>query len=240
MAVYVMSDLHLSIADPKKSMEVFGGRWQGYTDKIKRNISSLLTERDTLVIPGDICWAISLEEAREDLAFLHSLPGKKLLGKGNHDYWWATMNKMQAFLAQEGFTSLSFLYNNAVETEEMILCGTRGWFQDEEDTLPETDYEKIVLREAGRLRLSLEAAMRLPSAAEKEKVVFLHFPPVFNGKETTPILELLAEYKIRQCFFGHIHGAYAFPSVYHRENTDFHMISADYLSFVPRLIHPTR
>lgn len=241
MSTYVIADLHLSEAQGcNKSMEVFGRRWTGYTEKIRKNWCALVGPRDDVILPGDISWALSLEEAESDLRFLHSLPGKKYLTKGNHDLWWSSMTKNRKAAEAWGLDTLCFLYNSAVETEEFILTGSRGWFYDESaGGIPEgTDFDKIVAREAGRLRLSLEAARALPSYGKKEILTFIHFPPVWNGAKVLPILDILSEYGIRRCFCGHIHGNYTAPAVTEYAGISFSLISADYLDFVPRRITP--
>ena len=148
MSLFAIGDLHLAIGEPDKTMEAFGGRWIGYVDKIRRGFD-LLHEDDTCVICGDFCWAMSLAEALPDFQFLNSLPGKKLMVKGNHDYWWTTAAKMNAFFAQNGLDTISLLHNNSAEWENLALCGTRGWFKDEE-TGTEHD-AKVLRREVGRL-----------------------------------------------------------------------------------------
>lgn len=241
MATFVIADLHLSEAEGcDKSMEVFGRRWTGYTDKLKRNWCALVSPEDDVIIPGDISWALSLTEAEADLRFLDALPGRKYLGKGNHDLWWSSMTKNLAACEAWGFSSLHFLYNNAIETEEYILAGSRGWFYDEDATgIPEgVDFNKIVAREAGRLRMSLSAARSLPGAPQKETLVFMHFPPIWNESAVAPLLEVLNEYEVRRCYFGHIHGTYALPGTFSYGKTEFTLISADFLDFVPHIILP--
>lgn len=240
MSVFVIADTHLS-GQVNKSMEKFGARWTGYTDKLKKNWEAIVAPEDTVILPGDISWGLNFEEALEDLRWLDALPGTKLLGKGNHDFWWATMNKMQQFFAQNELHSLRILYNNAYTVEDFIVCGTRGWFNDERQqvVVGSVDYQKIVNREAGRLRLSLEQAAALQDAAHpRQTLVFLHFPPAFNGFECREILDVLHAYDIRQCFFGHIHGVYRIPRSTQYEGIRLTLVSSDYLNFIPMLIHP--
>ena len=145
MSTFTIADLHLSTLDStNKSMEVFGRRWSGYTEKLKANWKRLVTDNDTVIIPGDISWALTLDEAKSDLTFLNSLPGKKILGKGNHDFWWTTMKKHNAFFAENGIDTISFLFNNAHETDDFIIAGTRGWYYDEDaqNAPNNTDFEK--------------------------------------------------------------------------------------------------
>ncbi len=241
MATYVIADLHLSEAEGcGKSMDVFGRRWTGYTEKIKKNWCALVEDDDEVILPGDISWALSLDEAEADLRFIDALPGKKILGKGNHDLWWSSMTKNQNACAKWGLTSLSFLYNNAHETKEFIIAGTRGWFYDDDATgVPEgTDFQKLIAREAGRLRMSLTAAAALPSAGTKETLAFLHFPPVWGETTVAPFIDTLTEFGIKRCYFGHIHGNYLAPSHTVYRGIEFALISADYLDFVPRYITP--
>lgn len=242
MAIFVLSDLHLSTdLSMNKSMEVFGNRWQDYMTKIKKNWNSVVEPDDTVIVPGDISWATRLEESKKDLQFLNSLNGTKLLGKGNHDFWWATASKMYRFFEENGFDTLKILYNNAYVVEDRIVCGTRGWYPDESKqvTVGEVDYEKIVNREKGRLKLSLDAAKKLQSdyMEQCEKTlpieVFLHFPPVWYDFCMNEMLELLKEYEIDRVYFGHIHGAYSIPRSFEYEKITFILTSSDFLSFCP-------
>ena len=175
----------------------------------------------------------------EDFRLIESLPGKKLIGKGNHDFWWQTMRKLDAFKAENGLSSISFLYNNAFAVEDFIVAGTRGWFYDADcDNMPpETDFAKIVAREAVRLRLSLDEARKLQSEApEREILAFLHFPVVWGGKACEEILAVLKEYGIRRTYYGHIHGAYDTPASFDAEGIRFTITSADFLHFTPLFI----
>ena len=239
MSLFTIADLHLSIATDHP-MDVFGSRWRNYTQKIEKNWRAVVTDADTVILPGDISWAMHLDEAREDFAFLDALPGKKLLGKGNHDFWWETAAKMTRFFEENDLSSLHLLYNNAYVIENYIVCGTRGWFLEEgqQQTVGEVDYAKIVNREVMRLKLSLDAAMalRVGEHADKEILVFLHFPPVWNGFECREILDLLQSYGIRRCYHGHIHGVYNVPPTRQIGELCLHMISSDFLDFCPLFI----
>ena len=240
MSIFTIADLHLS-ATAEHPMDVFGARWQGYTKKIEKNWRAVVTERDTVILPGDISWAMNLSQAREDLAFLHALPGKKLIGKGNHDFWWETATKLNRFFDQNGFDSLSILYNNACMVEDLIVCGTRGWFLEEEkqQTVGDVDFEKIKNRELIRLKISLDAARALQTGdmSDKEIVVFLHFPPVWNGEVCREIVDLLHDFGVTRCYFGHIHGLYNQPQTTIFEGVRFTLISSDYLQFIPYPVH---
>ncbi len=233
MALYAISDLHLSTdASTDKSMEIFGKKWLGYTERLQKNWSAVVSSEDTVVIPGDVSWATTLQEAECDFRFLNSLPGKKILGKGNHDYWWSTAAKHRTFLETNGFHSISFLYNNAIRVGNFTVAGTRGWFQ--EDDREHGDVEKLIRREAIRLELSLDFARAISDGTEI--LVFLHFPPVWKGQVCRPIVDLLLQNDIRKCYFGHIHGMYSLPSQFEFEGITFCMISADYLDFLPKRI----
>ena len=225
MALYVIGDTHLSLG-ASKPMDVFGGAWEGYVDKLAEGFS-VLTEEDTLVLAGDISWGMSLEEAAPDFAWLDAWPGRKILLKGNHDYWWTTVAKMERFFAERGFRSLSILHNCCHLYGDVALCGTRGWFYEEQGS------QKVFLRELQRLETSLKAA------GDKTKLVFLHYPPKYLGYECPEILALLDAYHVPLCCYGHIHSRgcrSAFQGMYH--DTEFRLLSADYISFCPRRILP--
>ncbi len=240
MSVFAISDLHLSTHDKtNKSMEIFGSRWADYMQRLKSNWEKLVGENDTVIIPGDISWALSIEEAESDLKFIDSLPGKKILGKGNHDFWWCTMKKHAEFFEKHEIKTISFLFNNAYEIENYIIAGTRGWYSDEDNQLSQNkaDFEKVINRENQRLELSLKAAESLKEKnPEKEILVFMHFPPYWNEKESEGIFEILKKYGIKKLFYGHIHGNYSMePKVLHKE-IELEIISADYLKFIPKII----
>ena len=241
MAVYVIADLHLSTLDSTdKSMEVFCRRWQNYITRLKNNWEHLVDDSDTVIIPGDVSWALSLEESLSDLRFIEALPGKKILGKGNHDFWWSTMSKHRAFFEKNDIKTISFLFNNAYAVENIIVCGTRGWYQDEDcSNIPAgTDYEKLVLREKQRLELSIKEAEELKrDRPDAEIIAFMHFPPYYNGKGCDELISVLKDHKIKRVYYGHIHGDYTMPHTVSAEGIDFSLISADYLEFIPKILH---
>ena len=240
MALYTIADLHLSTLDATdKSMEVFGTRWQDYTERLRASWERLVTDGDTVVIPGDISWALSLDEAVSDLKFIDSLPGRKILGKGNHDFWWMTMRKHEALFLREGITTIDFLFNNAHECEDFIIAGTRGWYHDEDakNAPDNADFHKLVNREQLRLSASLKAAKELKERSpEREIVVFMHFPPYWSGKASEGLIALLHEYGVKRVYFGHIHGNYTVPSEIEYEGIKMYLVSADYLAFVPKIV----
>lgn len=239
MSLFTIADLHLSTATDHP-MDVFGSRWQGYTEKICKNWRAVVTDKDTVILPGDISWAMNLPEAYADFALLDSLPGKKLLGKGNHDFWWETATKLHRFFEQSGFTTLEILYNNAFTVEDFIVCGTRGWFleEDKQLTVGEVDFAKMQNRELQRLKLSLDSAKKLQVGehADKEILVFLHFPPVWNGFIWQEFLDMMELYGVRRVYCGHIHGLYNVARTQHLGSLEITLISSDFLDFIPYII----
>ncbi|MBQ3063728.1 MAG: metallophosphoesterase [Clostridia bacterium] len=241
MSLFTMADLHLSLGHDHK-MDVFGSRWQGYTEKIEKRWRAVVGPTDTVIVPGDISWAINLTEATKDFAFLDALPGKKLLGKGNHDFWWDTATKCGKYFAEHGFSTLSLLYNNATVVEDFIVTGTRGWFleKNQQITVGEVDYDKIMNRELLRLKIGLDAAKKLQENghAGKEILVFLHFPPVWGDFVAKPFLDALREAGVKRVFFGHIHGNYVTSGRVLTEGLEMRLIASDFLDFTPQLIRP--
>lgn len=234
MSLFVMSDTHLSL-HVDKPMDVFGSRWQNYHERIREEWNGTVSSGDTVVITGDVSWGMNLDEALEDFLFLEELPGYKLLGKGNHDYWWDTVKKMTAFLDSHGIGTLGFLYNNSYDADGITVCGSRGWFNDQKSAPGDSDYAKIVNREALRLELSIADGIK---KYNRTPVVFLHFPPVFKNYICTDIIDVLHKYGITRCFYGHIHGVYDTPPSYEYEGITFTITSADYLSFRPLQVMP--
>lgn len=231
MALYVIADLHLS-ESTDKPMDVFGAAWVNHKERLESAWRATVTENDTVVIPGDISWGMRFDNTEKDLLFIHSLPGKKIIGKGNHDYWWSTLTKLNAFRDGIGAHSISFLFNNAYKMENKVICGSRGWFPD---SFYGPEDEKIALREAGRLRRSLEEGVKI--AAEGDEIIaFLHYPPYFRGVKCGPVADVLKEFAVKRCYYGHLHGA---PRNLLEKSigvTDLVLISADELGFKPLLI----
>ena len=229
MALYAIGDLHLCLGAPKP-MDIFGGAWVGYMEKLRQGMQVLTTE-DTLVLMGDLSWALDLESAKADFAWIAALPGRKIILKGNHDYWWSTAAKFTRFCQENGFENLFLLNNNCYFYENTAICGTRGWFYEEERSGQHD--EKVFRRELGRLEASLKAA------GEQEKLVFLHYPPRYKGYECPEILSLLERYGVRRCFYGHLHGgsrSLAREGLW--SNIDYRLLSADQLDFRPMQILP--
>lgn len=228
MALYAIGDPHLSFGTDKP-MDVFGPVWANHPEKLRTAFLETVGEEDTVLLCGDLSWGMKLSECESDFRFLNDLPGKvKLLVKGNHDYWWTTANKMETFFRDKGLDTFRLLHNNCWLYGETALCGTRGWFFELEHA---GHNEKMLNRECMRLEASLK------SAGEREKIVFLHYPPVYQGYRCQPILEVLHRYGVKRCCYAHLHGAscrLAIQGVY--EGINFSLISADYLGFVPKRI----
>ena len=224
MALYAIGDLHLCLGAPKP-MDIFGGAWVGYMDKLREGMRCIQPE-DTTVLLGDLSWALDLESAKADFAWINEIPGKKIILKGNHDYWWSTASKFYKFCDENGFSNMFLLNNNAWEYNDMAICGTRGWFFEEERSGKQD--EKIFKRELMRLEASLKAA------GEKQKIVFLHYPPRYKGYACTEILDLLEKYQVRRCFYGHLHGgSHKLAMEGQWDGVDFKLVAADYIGFKP-------
>jgi predicted phosphohydrolase len=229
MALYAIGDLHLCLGAPKP-MDIFGGAWVGYMEKLKEGLSCI-TENDTTVLLGDLSWALGLDDATADFAWIDKIPGRKIILKGNHDYWWSTASKFYKFCQENGFSDQFILNNNHYEYEGYAICGTRGWFFEEERSGAHD--EKVFKRELIRLETSLKSAGDLP------KMVFLHYPPRYKGYECKEILELLERYEVRRCFYGHLHGpshGLAMEGLW--DGVEFRLVSADKLNFKPFTVFP--
>ncbi len=224
MSIFTISDLHLSFGTDKP-MDIFG--WEHHTERIKSNWSRLVKDDDTVVLPGDFSWALKLEESLEDFKFLDSLPGKKLLLKGNHDLWWSTVKKVNEFFKKNDIKTVKLIFNNAEIVENKAICGTRGWMfsSSEQD-------KKIIARESGRLRRSLEEAV----TTGYEPLVFMHYPPAYGEEVCTEFIDILKEFGIDRVFYGHIHGNGFNNSIPEYEGIKLKLVSCDCMNFVPFLI----
>ena len=224
MGLYAIGDLHLSLATDKP-MDVFGGRWEQYMEKIADGFAHLQLT-DVTVLCGDISWAMDLEQSAADFQFIDALPGRKIVLKGNHDYWWNTASKLGQFFEAKEIDTIELLHNNCHFYGDIALCGTRGWFYEEESGSAHD--KKILNRELGRLETSLKAA------GDREKFCFLHYPPRYRDYVCQEIVDLLKQYEVKHCFYGHIHGTGARFAVQGQvEGIDYTMVSADYLHFRP-------
>ena len=228
MSLFCIADLHLSLGNDKP-MDIFAG-WQDYTSRILKNWNSIVKDEDTVVVAGDISWAMKLEDCFNDFDFINNkLKGNKILLKGNHDYWWGTKRKIDSYLEENGFDKIKILFNNSYTVGNYNICGTRGWnleIDSEED-------EKILNRELGRLKLSLDSVDN-----NKETIVFLHYPPIFGTQSCKEIFDILHNYNIKKCYYGHLHGQkiikYSYNGDY--EGISLKLISTDSVSFTPVLI----
>lgn len=235
MSIFVIGDLHLSFKNPKP-MDIFGENWAGHEEKIRRNWIENVKEKDLVILPGDFSWETYLEDTKLDFEYLNSLPGKKLLLKGNHDYWWTTVTSMRKFLKENNFTNIDFLYNNSYEFENKIICGTRGW-----SIIDEEMDKKLINRELIRLELSLKDGIQKYGNAqensnEKELIVFMHYPPITKARiisqQEAEFVELMKKFNVKKCYYGHLHGASIADAVEGNvEGIEFKLVSADGLDF---------
>lgn len=230
MSIYVIGDLHLSFHEDKP-MSIFGENWKGHEEKIKKDWIEKVKQNDLVVIPGDFSWSTYLQDTYEDFAYLNALPGKKILIKGNHDYWWTTLTSMRKFLKKNKFENIDFIYNTAYEFENYILAGTRGWGQNEEG-----EDKKLLKRETMRLDLSLQKALELQKKSNKEIIVFLHYPPIINNNiinnEMSEFIKTMKQYNIKKCYYGHLHSAAIREAVEGEHyGIKFKLVSADGLDF---------
>ncbi|MBO6243524.1 MAG: metallophosphoesterase [Clostridia bacterium] len=233
MSIYTIGDLHLSFHE-NKPMSIFGDNWEKHEEKIKVDWESKVKENDLVVLPGDFSWSTYLKDTYLDFEYLNKLPGKKLMLKGNHDYWWTTVTSMKKFLDEKEFKNIEFLYNNAYLYENYIFCGTRGWsFTESEEDI------KLLKREASRLELSIKEGIKLKEQEEnkdKEVIVFMHYPPITNNQlinnELNDFLRIMIKYNIKECYYGHLHSTSIKEAV---EGEHFgiklKLVSADGLNF---------
>lgn len=231
MSLFVIGDLHLALNEDKP-MNIFGDNWLNHDEKIKKDWESKVTEKDTVILVGDFSWSMHLKDTTKDFEFLNSLPGKKILLKGNHDLWWTTVTNMKNFLKENNFQNIDFLHNNSFLIENKIITGTRGWTLNTEET---EDSKKIIKRECMRLKMSIEQGIKL-YGEDKEIIVFMHYPPITNinvlKNETTDFMKIMMDYNIKRCFYGHLHGNSIKDAVEENINgIELKLISSDGLDF---------
>ncbi len=225
MAIYTISDLHLSLG-MDKPMNIFGDNWENHDKKIKANWTKKVKQNDLVLLPGDFSWAMYIEDAKKDFEYLNELPGTKLLLKGNHDYWWESLTKMRKFLEENNFKNIDFIYNNSYIWEDKIIVGTRGWSEQEENA------EKIIRRENLRLELSIEDGVQ-KFGKDKEIIVCMHYPP-FNKYEKLELnfIKTMKQYNVKTCIYGHIHGEATKEAKQGKiDGIQFIMASSDYTNF---------
>ena len=234
MSIYAIGDLHLSNLN-NKPMNIFGDNWNDHEEKIRLNWKKKIKEEDLILLPGDFSWAMNLEEAYLDFKFLDGLPGIKLLLKGNHDYWWTTLSKMQNFIDSNKLKNIYFLINNSFSYDKYTIVGTRGWtFNDTENS------EKMINRETNRLKLSIEDAKK-NNADFNNTICIMHYPPItkqmISENTKSPYLKILNENNINLCLYGHLHGsAHSEAVIGNFDNVNLKLVSSDFLNFDPMLI----
>ena len=229
MQLYGIGDLHLSLGVPEKPMDIFHG-WENYMQLLEQHWRAMVQPEDTVVLAGDLSWGMTLPQAKADFAFLETLPGQKIILKGNHDYWWNSMKKMQQFFADNGFESLHILHNNHYAFQQYGICGTRGWVSINGETAD----AKVLAREVQRLEVSIQSALK----EQLTPIVFLHYPPVYTGTSAPEIVATLKAYGIRKCFYGHLHGnAIRYAVQGDVDGIRYKLVSADGLRFCPYRIN---
>ena len=225
MAIYTIADLHLSFST-NKPMDIFGANWQNYEQKIKEDWLLKVKPEDLVILPGDFSWAMYLEETQKDFEYINNLPGKKILLKGNHDYWWTTVTSMRKYLKEKKFENIDFLYNNSYEYENKIIVGTRGWTLSEEQ-----EDIKITKRETARLELSIKDGIS-KYGENKEIIVFMHYPPLTKNYMNTEYMNLMKKYGVKRCFYGHLHANSILDAVEGNiEGIEYKLVSSDGLDF---------
>ena len=227
--IYIIGDLHIGFS-VDKPMDIFGKNWENHAEKIKQNWLSKVNKDDTVILPGDFSWGIDLNEAKADFAFLNELPGKKILLKGNHDYWWTTVTSMNKFLEENNFENIYFLYNNSYFVENKVIVGTKGWTTISPNS---EDNYKILKRECGRLELSIKDAIS-KFGGSKEMIAFLHYPPFYKEdvNEEIDFIKMMKKYGIKKCYYGHLHGdSHKDAREGLIDGIEFKLVSSDYLNF---------
>ncbi len=229
MALFAIADLHLSFHE-NKPMSIFGENWEGHEEKIKKNWLQKVTANDTVLLPGDFSWSMYLQDTYEDFAYLSELPGKKLLLKGNHDYWWTTLNKMRNYIKENNFKNIDFIYNNSYECEGYIIAGTRGWIQSNNQ-----DDKRLIEREVLRLELSIQDGLK-KYGEEKPIIVCMHYPPIIiyneQSKIQSPFMQIMKKYNVKKCIYGHLHSLAIKEAVQGNiEGIEMKLVSADGLNF---------
>ena len=229
MSIYTIGDLHLSFNE-NKPMSIFGENWQGHENKIKDNWIRNVKDDDLVVLPGDFSWSMYLNDTFKDFQYLKELPGRKLLLKGNHDYWWSTLTSMRNYLKKNNIENIDFVYNNAYEFENCIIAGTRGWNQTDEN-----EDKKLVKREAIRLELSIQDGIK-KYGEKKEIIAFMHYPPITNlnlvQNEMSEFVRIMKKYNIKKCYYGHLHSTAIREAVEGEHfGINFKLVSADGIDF---------
>ena len=225
MAIFTIADLHLSF-NTNKPMNIFGTNWENYEEKIKKDWQEKVTEKDLVVLPGDFSWAMYLDETEKDFAYINSLPGKKILLKGNHDYWWSTVTSMRKYIKEKNFENIDFLINNSYEFENKIIAGTKGWTLSEE-----AEDIRLTKRETDRLELSIKNGIE-QFGADKEIIIFMHYPPITKNYLNTSYAQIMKKYNVKRCYYGHLHSNSIKEAVQGNiDGIEYKLVSADGLEF---------
>lgn len=231
MAIFAISDSHLPLGI-NKPMNVFGSKWDNYVERLRDNWQRIVTGDDIVIMPGDISWATYLTDSLRDFEYINSLNGTKVILKGNHDFWWSTMNKMNEFLQSNGLNTIKFVHNNSVMYKKTAICGTRGWNIARPDS--SEDDKRIFMREKQRLILSLEDAVR---KKPDEIIVAMHYPPLEINGTNFDFINIMKEYGVKKCVYGHLHAAaHNFARQGNVSGIELALVSCDYLKFIPKLI----
>ena len=232
MAIFAIADLHLSLA-ADKPMHIFGSQWDDHQNRLRAAWLAEVGADDTVIIPGDISWGMTLEEALPDLQFINQLPGSKILSKGNHDYWWGTMGKVETLAAEKGLSTLAFMKNNAFLVEGRAVCGTRGWLLPSDPEFRTAD-QVIYEREIGRLERSLIAGRALLGDSDGDIIAVIHYPPLLQPVQSSGFCTLLEKYHVKTCIYGHLHGRGHYKAFEGEKNgVSYHLVAGDYISFKP-------
>ena len=234
MAIYALADLHLCLSCPDKSMAICWASWTDYVKRIKENWEKTVTNEDTVLITGDISWATYVDKAEEDFRFISDLPGRKLLSRGNHDYWWTTMKKMEEFFAEKGFGNMEFVRTNVLEAEGCLITGPRGWMIESKDSIEGSENRKIYEREKLRIQMCIDKLKEADPDHAKKHILMIHYPPLTAKQGFTEFASMIAEGGVDICVYGHLHGrshSKAFEGDF--EGTRFVCTSADYVGFEP-------
>ena len=221
MNIYAISDLHLSVNN-SKPMDIFGPVWDGYLDKIFNQWKEVVGQDDVVLLAGDFSWAMKLENAIEDFKLLETLPGKKIIIKGNHDYWWSSVSKLRSILPTDFYA----IQNDAMKFGEFIICGTRGWQVIERNAQRTPEDERVYQREIIRLGLTLEAAKKLQQNNEKI-ICMMHYPPMNSTRDDSDFSLLFEKYNVDSVVYGHLHGYKNIPTYFEKNGVKYYLTSCD-------------
>lgn len=235
MAIFALSDLHLAISEPSKSMEEFGPSWDNYMERIRQGFLESVSKDDYVLLPGDLSWASSMDNAYDDFMFIENLPGKKIICRGNHDYYWGTLSKMERYLSEKSISTISIIRNNSIHVENSLITGTRGWKLPSDISFGEED-KKIYEREIVRTRICLESLRKEDPEHKLRWIFMMHFPPLLTINTRTEFTKLFEEYDVDICIYGHLHGiaqARAYEGKIDGMGPKYCFVSGDHLGFKP-------